>query len=109
MTSLAAMLLVATATFERIIAIAAIFFVTNYAASYAALLVLRHTAPELPRPFRVWGYPWTTLLVLAGSLLFLAGAVRSDSKNTLVALCLLAASAPVYILMVKRTQAAASS
>lgn len=109
MTSLAAMLLVATATFERIIAIAAIFFVANYAASYAALLVLRHTAPELPRPFRVWGYPWTTLLVLAGSLLFLAGAVRSDSKNTLVALCLLAASAPVYILMVKRTQAAASS
>jgi APA family basic amino acid/polyamine antiporter len=104
-TALAAMLLVATASFERIIAIAAIFFVANYAVSYAALLVLRHTAPELPRPFRVWGYPWTTLLVLAGSLLFLVAAVKSDLKNSLAAACVLAASAPVYILIVRRNQA----
>ena len=97
MTSFAATLLVATATFDRIIAIAAIFFVANYAASYAALLVLRRIAPELPRPFRAWGYPWTTLLVLAGSLLFLALAVKSDLRNSLVALCILAASVPVYI------------
>ena len=96
-TSVAAMLLVATATFDRIIAIAAIFFVANYAASYAALLVLRRTAPELPRPFRAWGYPWTTLLVLAGSLLFLAAAIKSDIRNSVVALCTLAASVPVYI------------
>lgn len=103
-TSFAAMLLVATGTFERIIAIAAIFFVANYAASYAALLVLRRTAPELPRPFRAWGYPWTTLLVLSGSLLFLFGAIKSDSRNSLVALAILAASVPVYIFMSKRTQ-----
>src|SRR5215471_15609825 len=93
-TSAAAMLLVATATFDRIIAIAAIFFVANYAASYAALLVLRRTAAELPRPFRAWGYPWTTLLVLAGSLLFLVAAVKSDVKNSLAALGILAAGAP---------------
>ena len=96
------MMLVATATFERIIAIAAIFFVANYAVSYAALLVLRHTAPELQRPFRAWGYPWTTLLVLAGSLLFLAGAVKSDIKSSVAAACILAASAPVYILLNNR-------
>ena len=108
-TSAAAMLLVATATFDRIIAIAAIFFVGNYAASYAALLVLRRTAPGLPRPVRAWGYPWTTLLVLAGSLLFLAVAVKSDIRNSLVALCILAASVPVYILVVKRNAARSSS
>ena len=108
-TSAAAMTLVATATFERIISIAAIFFVANYAASYAALLVLRHTAPELPRPFRAWGYPGTTLLVLAGSLLFLAGAVRSDIKSSLAAACILAASAPVYIFLIKRKRAPAQS
>lgn len=104
MTSMTAMLLVASGTFERIIAIAAIFFVANYAASYAALLVLRRTAPELPRPFRAWGYPWTTLLVLAGSLLFLFGAIKSDLRNSAVALTILAASVPVYIFMSQRTQ-----
>jgi APA family basic amino acid/polyamine antiporter len=104
MTSLAAMLMVVSATFEHIIAIAAIFFVANYAASFAALLVLRRTAPELPRPFRAWGYPWSTLLVLAGSLLFLVGAVKSDVKNSLAALSILAASAPAYIFMAKRKE-----
>jgi len=109
MTSLAAMLLVATASYERIIAVAAIFFVANYAASYAALLVLRRTAPELPRPFRAWGYPWSTLLVLAGSLLFLAWAVKSDIRNSLIALCILAASVPVYIFIVRGNAARISS
>jgi len=27
-----------------------------------ALIRLRSTEPSLPRPFRVWGYPWTPLV-----------------------------------------------
>jgi APA family basic amino acid/polyamine antiporter len=30
--------------------------------SALALIRLRSTQPDLPRPFRVWGYPWTPLL-----------------------------------------------
>jgi len=104
LTSLAAMLLVATGTFERTIAIAAIFFVANYAATYIALLVLRRTAPDLPRPFRAWGYPWTTLTLIAGSLLFLIGAVASDTRNSLYAVGILALSAPVYLFMTRWKQ-----
>lgn len=109
MTSIVAMLLVATGTFERIIAIAAIFFVANYAAIYIALFVLRRTRPDLPRPYRAWGYPWTTLIVLAGSLLFLAGAIVSDTRNSLFAFGILAASIPVYILMARRNRTRATS
>jgi hypothetical protein len=44
------------------------------------------------------------LLVLAGSLLFLVVAVKSDVKNSLAALCILAAGAPAYIFMVQRKE-----
>ena len=104
MTSIVAMLLAATATFERTIAIAAIFFVANYAAAYTALFVLRCTRPDLPRLYRAWGYPWTTLIVLVGSVLFLASAIISDTRNSLFALCILAASIPVYLLTTRRNR-----
>jgi APA family basic amino acid/polyamine antiporter len=98
----AAMFLVATGTFERIVAIAAVILVLNYCTCYAALIVLRWREPHLLRPFRAWGYPWTTAVVLAGSGVFLIGATMSDPMIALDAAALLAACAPAYLLMTKR-------
>ena len=64
--------------------------------NYVALFVLRRREPELQRPFRAWGYPWSTALVLIGSVLFLAAAVHEDPGDALRALLLLAISVPVY-------------
>jgi APA family basic amino acid/polyamine antiporter len=50
----------------------------------------------VPRPYRARGHPWTTGLVLAGSIAFLAGAVVQDTANSLLALGLLLASYPVF-------------
>jgi len=98
----AAMALVATGTFERIVAIAAIILVANYSACYAALIVLRLREPRFPRPFRAWGYPWTTALVVAGSGLFLVGNALRDPINALYAVLLLGACAPAYLFMRRR-------
>jgi basic amino acid/polyamine antiporter, APA family len=92
----AAVAFLASGTFERVIAVLAFFFVANYAISFVSLFVLRRCEPELPRPYRCWGYPWTNGLALACSLAFLAGAVVGDRANSLWALGLLAASYPVY-------------
>ena len=81
---------------ERVIAICAFFFVAGYVLSFLSVIVLRRREPELPRPFRAWGYPWTTLLVLAGSAAFLVGAVLSDTRQSLVAIAIVAVSWPVY-------------
>jgi APA family basic amino acid/polyamine antiporter len=61
--------------------------------------VLRRREPETVRPYRAWGYPWTTAFALAVSVAFLAGAVWSDTENSLYALGLLALSLPVYLLL----------
>jgi APA family basic amino acid/polyamine antiporter len=83
-------------SFERVIAMLAFFFVTNYLLSFTSLFILRMRHPEMPRPYRAWGYPWTTTLALLGSIGFLVEAVREDRTNSVFTLIALACSYPVY-------------
>jgi APA family basic amino acid/polyamine antiporter len=89
-------------TFEKVITVLAFFFVANYALSFISVFVLRRREPEKERPYRAWGYPWTTGISLIGSVLFLAGAIASDTENSIYALLLLGVSYPVFWLMKKR-------
>ena len=86
-------------TFERVITVLSFFFVANYALSFISVFVLRRREPEKPRPYRAWGYPWTTALALVSSIAFLIGAIASDTTNSLIALVVLAASYPVFRLI----------
>lgn len=95
-TAIAVLFIVFGKTFERVITVLAFFFVANYTISFISVFVLRRREPEMPRPFRVWGYPWTTALALLGSVAFLAGAIASDTRNSIYALLLLAASYPAF-------------
>jgi APA family basic amino acid/polyamine antiporter len=86
-------------TFDTVITVLAFFFVANYILSFISLFVLRRREPDKPRPYRAWGYPFTPGLALAGSILFLAGAVYADRENSVYALLLLGASYPVFRLL----------
>lgn len=83
-------------TFERVVTVLAFFFVANYTLSFLSVFILRRREPDKPRPYRAWGYPWTTGAALAGSIAFLAGAVVADTRNSAWALALLAASYPAF-------------
>ena len=93
-----AVLFVVSGTFNQVLAVIAFFFVCYYTVAFISVFVLRKREPDLPRPYRVWGYPWTTLIVTIGSIAFLGGAIRADTRNSLWALALLAISYPVYVL-----------
>ena len=86
-------------TFDKVITVLAFFFVANYTLSFVSVFVLRRREPEKERPYRVWGYPWTTALALIGSVLFLLGAIASDTRNSVYALVLLAVSYPLFRLL----------
>jgi basic amino acid/polyamine antiporter, APA family len=88
--------LIVTGTFETAIAIAAFFFVLNYVSSFASVFALRRKLPDAPRPYRAIGYPFTTAISFIGGVAFLIGAVIQDTRNSLVAIGLLAASYPVF-------------
>jgi APA family basic amino acid/polyamine antiporter len=99
--TIVAVVFIASGTFNQVLAVVAFFFVSYYTLAFISVIVLRRREPDLPRPYRVWGYPWTTVIVILGSIAFLAGAVAGDTRNSLWALGLLAISLPVY-LIVKR-------
>ena len=89
--------------FQSVLDALAFFFVANYAMGYLSVFVLRRKEPDLPRPYRVWGYPWTTAIVLLGSLAFLCGAVATDlvsgTRDSLHALEILLLSIPLYFVL----------
>jgi APA family basic amino acid/polyamine antiporter len=83
--------LIATGTFQRLVALVACFLAANYCICCIALIVLRRREPDLPRPFRAWGYPWSAAIVVVGAVVFLVGVLIADTTNGLIALGLLVA------------------
>jgi APA family basic amino acid/polyamine antiporter len=86
-------------SFERVIAMLSFFFVANYTLSYTSLLILRKREPEMPRPYRAWGYPWTTGLALVASGAFLIASLWADRSNAPLAFGLLIVSYPLFLLL----------
>ena len=84
---------------EKVFAVLAFFFVINYGITFLSVFVLRRREPDTKRPFRAWGYPWTTGLVLLGSIAFLIGAFMDDPHDGIYVLILLAASYPAFLLL----------
>jgi len=57
-----------TGTFEQLLSLYIFAYWIFFALGALALIRLRATEPYLPRPYRVWGYPWTALLFLSAAL-----------------------------------------
>lgn len=90
---------IVTRKFDQVIDMLAFFFVANYTLSFFSLFWLRWKQPEMERPYRAWGYPWTTGIALLGSGLFLIGALEADRKNSPWALAMLVLSYPIFRVM----------
>ena len=92
-----------TGSFDRVLAITAVFIVSKYLLSYVSVFVLRSREPATPRPYRAFGYPYTTGAAVLLSVVFLFGAIAADMRNSLYAFCLLVFSYPIYRLARKNT------
>jgi APA family basic amino acid/polyamine antiporter len=101
LTIVAALVLVITGTFEKLLSVTSFLFVLVYCSGFLAVLVLRKKAPKVQRPYKAWGFPWTPLTVLAISIVFLVGQVISDTLNSLLALIMVAISYPAFLMMRK--------
>jgi len=66
-TGLGAAVLIMSGTFEEIVAVAAVLFLLIYISTYSALIVLRRREPDTPRPYRAFGYPFTTISCSRGA------------------------------------------
>ncbi len=98
-----AVLLIVSGTFQQLIALASVFLAANDCVSCLALVALRRRAPELARPFRAWGYPWSAGIVIVGAVAFLVGVLVNDGSSALEAGGLLAVGLVGRALLARRS------
>ena len=99
--SLASIVLILSGGYERLIGVGSFLVVVLYLSGFCALFALRIREPDLPRPFKAWGYPLTNLGVLLASAAFLIATVVGDLKDALFTLILISLSYPVYLFVAK--------
>jgi APA family basic amino acid/polyamine antiporter len=91
--------LILTNSYEQLFSLAAVMLTVVTAFSFASLLRLRKTEPDLPRPYRAWGYPYVTIFVLAVTLILFTGFAVSDLRSFLIVVALFGISYPCYLLI----------
>jgi APA family basic amino acid/polyamine antiporter len=94
---LVAGVLTLTGTYSDLLTLTAFSSLLFNVLTVAGLFVLRRRRPDLPRPYRVWGYPVVPLLFVAVALFFLVYMPVADPRNTGLGLLLTAAGIPAYL------------
>ena len=67
-----------------------------YALGVAAVVVLRIRRPDLPRPYRTFGYPWVPLAFLLVYIWFLGQIYLTNPLESRMGLVIIALGLPVY-------------
>ena len=73
------------------------------------VIVLRFTQPELPRPYRVWGYPLTPLVFLAVSLFMMINLVLQRPAQALAGAVMMLTGLLIYGLSLRYPRTPARS
>jgi len=67
-----------------------------YALAVAGVFILRRKRPDLPRPYRTFGYPLTPALFLAASVGMMVNAIVTNPRDNGVTFGIILAGVPVY-------------
>ena len=90
--------LLLTSTFEKVVTYVQFSLQVCAFLTVLGVIVLRHTQPELARPYRTWGYPVTPLVFLAISAWMLVHIWRSHPWESLGGLATMALGLGIYFL-----------
>ena len=69
-----------------------------YALVTVGILILRRRQPDLPRPYRMWGYPIVPVVFVGIALLILGDTLLERPSDALWCLGLLATGVPAYLI-----------
>ena len=93
-------------TFQSVLATTVLIGVSTDAICYLSVFLLRRREPNARRPYRAWGYPWTTGAALFIALALVFGVAVSTPVSGLWAVLLLTASYPATVSSIRGIAAA---
>ena len=97
-------LLLLTQSFESIVEFIQFSLTISSFLTVLGVIVLRFTQPELPRPYRVWGYPVTPLLFLAVSLFMIVNLVLERPAQSLAGVGIMLSGLLVYAISTRHSR-----
>jgi amino acid transporter len=100
-----ASLMALTGTFEELTNLFIFAGWIFYGLAVVALFRMRRTEPDLPRPYRCWGYPWVPGLFVAGALALTVNIWIDRPGRSSIGLLLILAGLPFYHYWRRRSSA----
>ncbi len=95
--SFIALLFILTSSFERIIVFAGAMLAFNSFLAVLGVFILRYKEPDLPRPYKTWGYPVVPLIYLSLTAFTLFYVVIKEPLTALFGLGLIAIGCVFYL------------
>jgi amino acid transporter len=99
-------LMALTGTFEELTNLFIFAGWIFYGAAVVALFRMRRTEPDLPRPYRCWGYPWVPGVFVAGALALTVNIWIQRPGRSTIGLLLILAGLPFYRMWARRQKSA---
>jgi basic amino acid/polyamine antiporter, APA family len=96
--------LAASGTFEQLLTYVIFVGWMFYSLSAACVFVYRIRRPDLKRPYKVPGYPWTPAIFILAGIAMTANTIASQPTRALVGLGIVFAGAPAYFIWRARTK-----
>ncbi len=91
-----ALVLAMSGTYEQLFTYVMFAGMAFLGAATLAVVVLRRRSPELPRPYRVWGYPFLPVAFALASLLIVVSTLVNSPLESFIGLGLVLTGVPVY-------------
>jgi APA family basic amino acid/polyamine antiporter len=98
-----ASLLVFSGRFEQLFTYVIFASWILYGMTAAAVIVLRHKRPDLPRPYRTLGYPFVPILFVIGASCVVVSTLINSPRESLMGLVLIFSGVPFYLSWKYRT------
>ncbi len=95
-TSAIGIVLVIASSFEQLFALGAFMTMMVSTLMFCSVIKLRKSEPDLPRPYKAWGYPWTILIMILISVGLFVSYAFADTSNFVIIIILIALSWPAF-------------
>jgi len=90
--------LLVTGTFGTLFTYVSVIITLFSAFTVGSVIVLRYKRPDLPRPYKLWGYPVVPILFIAIHLWIVWGSVTENPFESLMGLFIVCLGIPAYLL-----------
>lgn len=89
-------ILILSGSFDQLTDLAIFAFWLFYGMTTASVFVFRRTEPDVPRPYRTWGYPVVPAIFVLVTIYLIVFTIKNAPLQSLLGLAIIAAGLPVF-------------